>query len=67
MRTWRQLRNYKKREESDYSAKIRIDRETAEKIVEGAEKFNGRMKEYLIEKGGLQGQKGTAFPRFPKK
>ena len=43
----------KKREESDYSARIRIDRETAEKIVEDAEKFIGRMKEYLIEIGGL--------------
>ena len=43
----------KKREESDYSARIRIDRETAEKIVEDAEKFIGRMKEYLIEMGGL--------------
>lgn len=43
----------KKREECDYSSKIRIDRETAEKIVEDAEKFIRRMKEYLIEMGGL--------------
>lgn len=43
----------KKREECDYSSRIRIDRETAEKIVEDAEKFIRRMKEYLIEMGGL--------------
>ncbi len=43
----------KKREECDYSSKIKIDRETAEKIVEDAEKFIRRMKEYLKEMGGI--------------
>lgn len=43
----------KKREECDYSSKIRIDMETAIKIVEDAEKFISRMKQYLIEIGGL--------------
>jgi len=43
----------KKREECDYSSKIKIDRETAEKIVEDAEKFIRRMKEYLKEVGGI--------------
>lgn len=43
----------KKREECDYSSMIRIDRETAEKTVKDAEKFIKRMKEYLIEIGGL--------------
>lgn len=42
-----------KREECDYSSMIRIDRETAEKTVKDAEKFIKRMKEYLIEIGGL--------------
>jgi uncharacterized protein (UPF0332 family) len=41
----------KKREASDYSLRITIDRETAEKIVEDAEKFIKRMKEYLKEIG----------------
>ena len=39
----------KKREESDYSLRIIIDRKTAEKIVDDAEKFMKRMKEYLKE------------------
>lgn len=43
----------KKREECDYSSRIKIDRETAEKIVEDAEKFIRRMKEYLKEMGGI--------------
>jgi uncharacterized protein (UPF0332 family) len=43
----------KKREECDYSSRIKIERETAEKIVEGAEKFIRRMKEYLKEMGGI--------------
>lgn len=43
----------KKREECDYSSKIKIDRETAEKIVEDAEKFIRRMKEYLKEIEGI--------------
>ena len=43
----------KKREECDYSSKIKIDRETAEKIVEDAEKFTRRMKEYLKEIEGI--------------
>ncbi len=37
----------KKREECDYTAKISIDRETAEKIVKDSKKFIRRMKEYL--------------------
>ena len=41
----------KKREESDYSSRIKIDKEAAEKIVEDAEKFIRRMKEYLEEIG----------------
>jgi len=43
----------KKREECDYSSRIKIDRETAEKIVEDAEKFIRRMKEYLKEVEGI--------------
>jgi len=43
----------KKREECDYSSRIEIDRETAEKIVEDAEKFIRRMKAYLKEIGGI--------------
>ena len=43
----------KKMEESDYSSRIKIDRATAEKIVEDAEKFIKRMKEYLKEMGGI--------------
>ncbi|HUU41596.1 MAG TPA: HEPN domain-containing protein [Desulfatiglandales bacterium] len=43
----------KKREECDYSSRIEIDRETAEKIVEDAEKFIRRMKAYLKEVGGI--------------
>lgn len=39
----------KKREECDYSSRIKVDRETAEKIVEDAEKFIKKMKEYLRE------------------
>jgi uncharacterized protein (UPF0332 family) len=44
----------KKREECDYSSRIRIDRETAEKIVEDSEKFIRRMKEYLREMGAIK-------------
>lgn len=43
----------KKREECDYSSRIKIDKETAEKVVEDAEKFIRRMKEYLKEIGGI--------------
>ena len=43
----------KKREECDYSSRIKIDRETAEKIVEDAEKFIRRMKEYLKDIEGI--------------
>ena len=43
----------KKREESDYSSRIKIDKETAEKIVENAEKFIRRMREYLNEIGRI--------------
>ncbi len=37
----------KKREESDYSLKITIDKETAEKVVSDAEKFIICLTEYL--------------------
>jgi len=37
----------KKREECDYTAKITIDEETADKIVKDAKKFIKRMKGYL--------------------
>jgi uncharacterized protein (UPF0332 family) len=43
----------KKREESDYSSRIKTDKETAEKIVENAEKFIKRMKEYIKEVGEI--------------
>jgi len=36
-----------------YSSKIKIDRETAEKIVEGAEKFTRRTKGYMKEIEGI--------------
>jgi len=37
----------KKREEADYTAKIIIDKETAEKVVQDSKKFIKRMKIYL--------------------
>jgi uncharacterized protein (UPF0332 family) len=37
----------KKREESDYSVRITIDKETAEKVVDDAEKFIVHLAEYL--------------------
>jgi uncharacterized protein (UPF0332 family) len=37
-----------KREESDYTAKVMIDKETAEKIVKESKRFIRRMKKYLI-------------------
>jgi len=37
----------KKREESDYSPKIRIDEGTAKRVIKDAEKFIARMKRYL--------------------
>lgn len=43
----------KKREESDYSVRITIDKETAEKIVDNAEKFIVRLAEYLRTQFGL--------------
>jgi uncharacterized protein (UPF0332 family) len=43
----------KKREECDYSARIQMDEQTARRIVEDAEKFVKRMKEYLKEMGGF--------------
>lgn len=42
----------RKREESDYSARIKIDGETAEKVVKDTEKFITRLTQYL-EKLGL--------------
>lgn len=41
----------KKREESDYSVKIKIDEETAKKVVREAEKFTVRLRQYLEEIG----------------
>ncbi len=43
----------KKREESDYSARITIDKETAEKVVDNAEKFIVRLAEYFRIRYGL--------------
>ena len=43
----------KKREESDYSVRITIDKETAEKVVDNAEKFIVRLAEYLRTQFGL--------------
>lgn len=37
----------KKREESDYTARVTIDKATAEKIVKDSKRFLRRMKEYL--------------------
>ena len=37
-----------KREESDYTAKVMIDKETAENIVKDSKRFIDRMKKYLI-------------------
>ena len=37
----------KKREESDYSARITIDKETAQKVLDDAEKFIVHLTEYL--------------------
>ena len=41
----------KKREESDYSVQLKIDEETAKKVVEDAEKFIVRLRRYLEEIG----------------
>ncbi len=43
----------KKGEESDYSARITIDKEAAEKVVDNAEKFIVRLAEYLRTQFGL--------------
>ncbi|MBI5665649.1 MAG: HEPN domain-containing protein [Nitrospirae bacterium] len=43
----------RKREESDYNAKIVIDKETADKIVQDSKKFIRRMKEYLKNISGF--------------
>ena len=43
----------KKREESDYSVRITIDKETAEKVVDDAGKFIVRLAEYLRIQFGL--------------
>jgi len=43
----------KKREESDYSARIVIDKETAEKVLNDAERFIVRLVEYLRIQYGL--------------
>jgi uncharacterized protein (UPF0332 family) len=45
----------KKREESDYSARITIDKETAEKVVDNAEKFIVHLAEYLRIQFGFYG------------
>ncbi len=39
----------KKREECDYSVKIKIDEKTAKKVVADAEKFINRLRRYLEE------------------
>ena len=45
----------KKREESDYSAKTTIDKETAEGVVSDAQKFLARLTEYLrLQIAGVQ-------------
>ena len=49
----------KKREESDYSLKIRIDEGTAKKVVKGTEKFIARMKNYFE---GLGIKMGNPYP-----
>lgn len=41
----------KKREESDYSAKIKIDDETAKKVVMEAGRFINRLRQYLVKLG----------------
>ncbi len=41
----------KKREKCDYSVKIKIDEETAKKVVKDAEKFIARLTQYLEEVG----------------
>ncbi|MEN6319737.1 MAG: HEPN domain-containing protein [Syntrophaceae bacterium] len=41
-----------KREESDYTAKVMIDKETAERIVEDSKRFIQRMKKYLTTTNG---------------
>lgn len=41
----------KKRDESDYSPRIKIDEDTAENVVIEAEKFIIRLRQYLIELG----------------
>lgn len=41
----------KKREESDYSVMIKIEKETAEKVIRDAEKFIARLRQYLEEIG----------------
>jgi len=43
----------KKREEADYSARIIIDKETAEKIVRDADKFVSRITGYLKTQMGI--------------
>jgi uncharacterized protein (UPF0332 family) len=43
----------KKREESDYSVRITIDKETAEKVVDDAGEFIVRLAEYLRIQFGL--------------
>ena len=45
----------KKREESDYSARITIDKETAEKVVDNVEKFIVHLAEYLRIQLGFYG------------
>ncbi len=42
----------KKREESDYTTKVLIDQDTAEKVVEDERRFIRRIKQYLKDIGG---------------
>ena len=45
-------------------SRIKIDRETAERVVEHAEKFIRRMKEYLKEVGGDLRSQSTNVPHY---
>jgi uncharacterized protein (UPF0332 family) len=54
----------KKREESDYTAKIMIERETAEKIVQDSKKFIKRMKAYLKNIAAREKHSGVISKAF---
>ena len=54
----------KKREESDYTAKIMIERKTAEKIVQDSKKFIKRMKAYLKNIAAREKHSGVISKAF---